>query len=791
MIIDKYKAAAAFLEKDGDIALFDTFSQRMEKKEFYLPFIGQFSAGKSKLLNRIIGREILPTKSIETTAFLTYIKYGNEEKAELCYLDGTKETISFDNIKRLDYTNTKESEPIDCLNIYLNLDVLKSGLILVDTPGVNTLITEHVRMTTELLEQSQYVVYVMGSPLNSSDMTMLKKISNSGIPVVFTRTHIDLINPEEENVFDALEKEQKSIENLLDTDILFFSISNDPKSNMYNYRDYEMLYDFLTKQISNNVEVIYINSILNRLELFGVGYEKDLIARKQLILDSHSKTSEEIQNQINEIRKIQSEIEGGLSDKLRRIKDKGQEAYSVIDRTAIQLINENISTFERMVAQETTDKVRNLFVSNLSSSMDSLTRSVNESLEKWVENSISDVKQEYESINVELNNIDLSFDTSFTANMVSDYEEKENSLLEDFQEKYAQIQELKQKNDEELATLGLKKEDLAEAMSQYDEFVNQHNQEIDALQKSYEPQYIKQGGNLGNKMRKIGQVLDVATLLIPVAGWEKLGTMCAAKAAQLAEKGGKLASLASSAIGKIGKSADLMAKADTVLDSTKVIGEGIKAYQNGKFATYSAQMVEELAKKKKDTGFFDLFNISFWMGKVGDMIDPETYTLDTQYEEEYKNVVNQKKFELQAVIQKQLKMRKMMGEIQTAEDEIRIRTQIEKSEQEHLQTELQKMRADLEKRKKSDIDKSIREQSVIQFGEKLKYYSNELLKKVNGQIDLISSSIISSASENASMQLSSLEEQLQTILKNKDNVENALNETVVRIDEILDSLKVS
>ena len=136
----------------------ETLAKRTENKEYYLPFIGQFSAGKSKMLNRIIGREVLPTKSIETTAFLTYIKYGVEDKAELCYVDGAKETIPFDDIKRLDYKNTKESKPIAALNIYLNLEVLKSGLILVDTPGVNTLISDHVKMTTELLDQSQYIV---------------------------------------------------------------------------------------------------------------------------------------------------------------------------------------------------------------------------------------------------------------------------------------------------------------------------------------------------------------------------------------------------------------------------------------------------------------------------------------------------------------------------------------------------------------------------------------------------------------------------------------------------------
>lgn len=789
--IGKYKEAASFLNKEGDIALLETLAKRTENKEYYLPFIGQFSAGKSKMLNRIIGREVLPTKSIETTAFLTYIKYGIEDKAELCYVDGAKESISFEEIKRLDYKNTKESKPIAALNIYLNLDVLKSGLILVDTPGVNTLISDHVKMTTELLDQSQYIVYVMGGAPSASDITMLKKIYGLGIPVIFTRTHIDQMKSEEENIFEALEKEQKQIEAQLNTDILFFPVCNNIESELYNNRSYDMLYDFLTLQISQNVETIYIESLVNRLKLLQFEYEKELIARKQLILDSHSKTADEIQSQITEIHIIQSSVEKELTEKLRVIKDKGQEVYNSMERKSIQLINESVSNYENSLDSENGISVKDKFSSNLSNTMDALTQSVNNCIGDWVNTSISDVKSQFDGIKMEMSNIDLLFDTNFTAEMVAAYEEKENSMLEDFQEKYAQLQDLMQKNEAELASLGLKKEDVTNTLGQYEEFIGKHSQEIEVLQNSYEPQYIKQGGTLGDKMRKVGQVLDVATLLIPVAGWEKLGAMCAAKAAKLAKDGGKLAQLAGSTIGKIGKSAELMAKADTALDATKIIGGGIKALQSGKLGTYSAELVKEMQKKKQGTGFFDLFSVSYWLGKAGDMIDPETFVVDTQYEADYNRMVQQKQSELQSVIQQQIKMKKMMGTIKDAEDELKIRTELEKAEQAKLQDELNKRRAELQKRKSSDIEKATKEQAVTQFRERVRAYSNELLKKVNEQVDLISNSIVSSATDYAESQLTSLKEQLQSIMSQKNNDESALAETVKKIDVILESLKIA
>ena len=105
-VLKKYTEVADFLADTANKSVLVNLTTCLEQKQFYLPFIGQFSAGKSMLINRLIGKNILPTKSMETTAFLTYISYAETELATLEYVDGSKVSIDVTQIKELDYKHT-------------------------------------------------------------------------------------------------------------------------------------------------------------------------------------------------------------------------------------------------------------------------------------------------------------------------------------------------------------------------------------------------------------------------------------------------------------------------------------------------------------------------------------------------------------------------------------------------------------------------------------------------------------------------------------------------------------
>jgi GTPase Era involved in 16S rRNA processing len=73
--------------KKGFIEKRKGWIERLNTGEFPVAFLGSYSAGKSTIINGIIGHEILPEATKSTTAFPTIIKKGSKNKAFVYYID--------------------------------------------------------------------------------------------------------------------------------------------------------------------------------------------------------------------------------------------------------------------------------------------------------------------------------------------------------------------------------------------------------------------------------------------------------------------------------------------------------------------------------------------------------------------------------------------------------------------------------------------------------------------------------------------------------------------------------
>lgn len=101
--------AAQWMDNYNDVAKFTKLKELSENCRFYVTVWGHFSSGKSRLINNILERDILPVQTRETTAVLTYIQYGINEECVIIWEDGssTKQEISY--LKKI-FQNTE----IDC-----------------------------------------------------------------------------------------------------------------------------------------------------------------------------------------------------------------------------------------------------------------------------------------------------------------------------------------------------------------------------------------------------------------------------------------------------------------------------------------------------------------------------------------------------------------------------------------------------------------------------------------------------------------------------------------------------
>ena len=89
---------AQYLDCARDREVLENMKAVYESGEYFVAFVGQFSAGKSYLINNIIGRAILPQGTMETTPLLTYIRYGKQEKAIVVSTNGSKQEINIEEV---------------------------------------------------------------------------------------------------------------------------------------------------------------------------------------------------------------------------------------------------------------------------------------------------------------------------------------------------------------------------------------------------------------------------------------------------------------------------------------------------------------------------------------------------------------------------------------------------------------------------------------------------------------------------------------------------------------------
>ncbi len=136
---------------------------------FLIVVAGEFNAGKSALLNALLGEKALLEGATPTTSRVTLVKWG-EKAAEQVVDEGF------------------------ALYTY-PLPILKE-LNIVDTPGTNAVIRQHERLTDEFVPRSDLVLFATSAdrPMTESERQFLERILTWGKKVVFVLNKIDIFD---------------------------------------------------------------------------------------------------------------------------------------------------------------------------------------------------------------------------------------------------------------------------------------------------------------------------------------------------------------------------------------------------------------------------------------------------------------------------------------------------------------------------------------------------------------------------------------------------------------------
>ena len=138
---------------------------------FLVVIVGEFNAGKSALVNALLGERVLPEGATPTTSRVTLVKWG--ERAAEQVVD-------------------------ESFAIYTYPLPLLKELNIVDTPGTNAVIRQHERLTNEYVPRSDLVLFATSAdhPMTESERLFLERILAWGKKVVFVLNKADIIEDE-------------------------------------------------------------------------------------------------------------------------------------------------------------------------------------------------------------------------------------------------------------------------------------------------------------------------------------------------------------------------------------------------------------------------------------------------------------------------------------------------------------------------------------------------------------------------------------------------------------------
>jgi small GTP-binding protein len=154
--------------------------------------LGEFNAGKSTLVNAILGEEVVPTGVLPTTAHIDVLRFGPRRAAQLHLVDGGIEEIPLRDVKGRVKGDDGSIDHIE----YLYPHPVLRRVHFWDTPGFNAIDDDHERRANEALSTAEAIVWVMDATqaLTESERDRIAQIHDAQTRLVVVLNKTDRLD---------------------------------------------------------------------------------------------------------------------------------------------------------------------------------------------------------------------------------------------------------------------------------------------------------------------------------------------------------------------------------------------------------------------------------------------------------------------------------------------------------------------------------------------------------------------------------------------------------------------
>lgn len=153
---------------------FEPLIQGLKSDKVRIVVIGEFSRGKSRLVNALLGIDLLPSAKEATTAINTFLQSPpvgreNDKYIRLNFIDNEHpdQELNWENdsiLKQwgteLDKTNKSARSKLQRIDVFAAHDLLNKGLVIIDTPGLESVVAHHEEITRKAIAGAHIAIWV-------------------------------------------------------------------------------------------------------------------------------------------------------------------------------------------------------------------------------------------------------------------------------------------------------------------------------------------------------------------------------------------------------------------------------------------------------------------------------------------------------------------------------------------------------------------------------------------------------------------------------------------------------
>ena len=174
---------AKYVEADDLVGRFAKTAADLSSDECLIPVLGTQGAGKSSFLNALLfGDILLPVDADETTCIPTSIRYGENEKPEafVVLASGERRKVECTERGLADYVhqerNPGNQKGVSHIEIFVRNDLLKSGIVFVDLPGVGSITEANQKTTIGFLQKCTAAIFLLRTvpPITQSESVFIQ-----------------------------------------------------------------------------------------------------------------------------------------------------------------------------------------------------------------------------------------------------------------------------------------------------------------------------------------------------------------------------------------------------------------------------------------------------------------------------------------------------------------------------------------------------------------------------------------------------------------------------------------